>query len=121
MMSMRLLLQPLINIFTQRLICRLPNNVLATTDLKKAIDFAEMIVLAVPTKVIRMILKQINPLLNQPVVFTNVAKGIEPGTLKRISEIVFEEIDALHLKGFVALTGPSHAEESALRKLTLTW
>jgi glycerol-3-phosphate dehydrogenase (NAD(P)+) len=36
-----------------------------------------------------------------------------------VSEIVSDEINPKYLKGFVALTGPSHAEEVILRKLTL--
>ena len=39
--------------------------------------------------------------------------------LLRVSEIVEDEIDKDYLGGFVALTGPSHAEETIQRKLTL--
>ncbi len=97
----------------------LPENEKATLNLKEVVDFAEYILLSVPTKAVRSVLKQINVLLNKKVVFINVSKGIEPDTLKRISEIVEEEIDDNHLRGFVVLTGPSHAEEVILRKLTL--
>ncbi len=97
----------------------LPENEKATLDLKEVVDFAEYILLSVPTKAVRSVLKEINVLLNKKVVFINVSKGIEPDTLKRISEIVEEEIDDNHLRGFVVLTGPSHAEEVILRKLTL--
>lgn len=97
----------------------LPETVHATTNLKDALNAAEIVVLAVPTKVTRPILKEIAATLDHPVIFVNVAKGIEPGTLKRISEIVAEEINPHQSKGFVALTGPSHAEETVLRKLTL--
>lgn len=91
----------------------------ATQDLKEVIRFADYFILSVPTKVVRSVLKSMNALLDKPVVFINVSKGIEPDTLKRVSEIVEEEISSDHLKGFVVLTGPSHAEEVILRKLTL--
>ncbi|HRX44899.1 MAG TPA: NAD(P)H-dependent glycerol-3-phosphate dehydrogenase [Acholeplasmataceae bacterium] len=97
----------------------LDDKITATNTLTDVTEFAETFVLSVPTKVIRFVLKQMNPLLKKPSVFINVSKGIEPETLKRVSEIVEEEIEADHLKGFVVLTGPSHAEEVILRKLTL--
>jgi len=97
----------------------LPEGVMATTSLQEVIDFSNYFLLSVPTKAVRYVLKEINPLLSQKSVFINVSKGIEPESLKRISEIVEEEIDEIHLKGFVVLTGPSHAEEMILRKLTL--
>ena len=98
----------------------LPESISATLDLEKAVNFSDYLLLAVPTKVMReVVLRGINKLLTSPKVFINVSKGIEPGTLKRISEIVEEEIDPKYLKGFVVLTGPSHAEEVILRKLTV--
>jgi glycerol-3-phosphate dehydrogenase (NAD(P)+) len=97
----------------------LPSEVRATTSINQVIEFSNYFLLSVPTKAVRSVLKEINQLLNQPSVFINVSKGIEPDTLKRVSEIVEEEIFANHLKGFVVLTGPSHAEEMILRKLTL--
>src|SRR5690606_32088055 len=47
------------------------------------------------------------------------SKGIEPDTYKRVSEIVYEEINNEFIEGFVALSGPSHAEEVILQMLTL--
>jgi glycerol-3-phosphate dehydrogenase (NAD(P)+) len=97
----------------------LPNGVKATTSLQEVINFSNYFLLSVPTKAVRSALKSINTLLKHKAVFINVSKGIEPDTLKRVSEIVEEEISPAHLKGFVVLTGPSHAEEMILRKLTL--
>ncbi len=97
----------------------LPNALRATSSLDELISFSNYFVLSVPTKVIRPVLKNINKYLVKPSVFINVSKGIEPETLKRVSEIVEEEIETKNLKGFVVLTGPSHAEEVIERKLTL--
>ena len=97
----------------------LPNGVIATSSLQEVINFSNYFLLSVPTKAVRSALHQINSLLKHKSVFINVSKGIEPDTLKRVSEIVEEEISSNHLKGFVVLTGPSHAEEMILRKLTL--
>lgn len=91
----------------------------ATKELAEVIKYSNYFVLAVPTKVVRQVLKEVNLLLNKPAVFINVSKGIEPKTFKLVSEIVNEEINKENLTGYVCLTGPSHAEEVILRQLTL--
>lgn len=98
---------------------KLPANVVGYTDLGEALKDSEIVLTVVPTKVIRQALKNINQALDHQVIFVNASKGIEPTTFKRVSEIVSEEIDKEKIKGFVALTGPSHAEEVIKRQLTV--
>jgi glycerol-3-phosphate dehydrogenase (NAD(P)+) len=98
---------------------KLPESITAYSKLKEALDKAEVILLAVPTKVIRLVLKNINVVLDHEVIIVNASKGIEPDTHKRVSEIVYEELNPQFLRGFVALTGPSHAEEVIQRLLTV--
>jgi glycerol-3-phosphate dehydrogenase (NAD(P)+) len=97
----------------------IPKKIKATSDLNELVKFSNTFILSVPSKAVRQVLKTINPFLNQKTFFVSVAKGIEPITSKRISEIVKEEINPSHYGGFAVLTGPSHAEEVILRKLTL--
>ena len=96
----------------------IPHSIKATNNLMEAINFSNVLVLCVPTKVMRQVLHEINPLIKSMKLFVNVSKGIEPESSKRVSEIVKEEIDKSNLKGYVALSGPSHAEEVILRKVT---
>lgn len=96
----------------------IPTGIQATLSLKEATEFSDVIVLGVPTKVMRSVLKEINALLKTPALFINVSKGIEPETSYCVSQIVKEEIDSKNLRGYVNLSGPSHAEELILRKLT---
>lgn len=98
---------------------KISQNIKGTTKIEEALDFSNYIVLAVPSKAIRNVLKSINHILKDEKVFIDVSKGIEVETFKRISEIVKEEISDKFLKGYVCLTGPSHAEEVILKKLTL--
>lgn len=91
----------------------------ATTDLKEAVSFGDIILLAVPTSVIRSVLREINNVIEAKKLFVNASKGLEPKTFKRVSEIVEEEVKSEFVKGFVALSGPSHAEEVILEMLTL--
>ena len=96
----------------------LPENLKASYDLKEAVGYSNLIVLAVPTAVNRIVLKGINQYLDEKKLFCNVSKGLELVTHKRISEIVADEINPDFIEGFVTLSGPSHAEEVILRKIT---
>lgn len=98
---------------------QLDKTIKATTNLEEVVNYTDLFVLAVPTKVTRFVLKEINKYLNKKATFVNISKGIEPETSKLISEIVKEEIVDKNLNGFVCLTGPSHAEETIERKITV--
>ncbi|HHU55446.1 MAG TPA: NAD(P)H-dependent glycerol-3-phosphate dehydrogenase [Acholeplasmataceae bacterium] len=103
---------------------KLPNgtlneNVKATSNLKEAVAFGDIILLVVPTKVIRSVLEEVNKVITSKKIFVNASKGIEPQTFKRVSEITYEVIDNQYIESFVALTGPSHAEEVILQLLTV--
>ncbi|CCP88375.1 NAD(P)H-dependent glycerol-3-phosphate dehydrogenase [Candidatus Phytoplasma solani] len=94
-------------------------NVKAVSDLKEALLHSDLLILAVPLKVMRQVLQQISLLVKTPKAFVNVSKGLEPLTFLRVSQIVAQVIPAPLLKNFASLMGPSHAEEVILRKLTL--
>lgn len=96
----------------------IPEGIRATISLEEVVAFSDILLLSVPTKVMRSVLKEINPLLKKPTLFINVSKGIEPETSYCVSQIVKDEIHPSLLKGYVNLSGPSHAEELILRKLT---
>ena len=96
----------------------IPSTIKATLDLDLALNFADTLILCVPTKVMRGVLTEIGSKLTTPKLFVNVSKGIEPNTSKRVSEIVKEVVPARVLKGYVVLSGPSHAEELIVRKIT---
>ena len=96
----------------------IPSSISATLSLEEAVNYSDVIMICVPTKFIRGVLKEINSLINTPKLFINVSKGIEPNTSYCVSQIVKEVIEPENLKGYVNLSGPSHAEEMILRKLT---
>jgi len=87
---------------------KISDNVTAYGNLQEAIKDCKIIVLAVPSQVIRTVARQVAPLLGKDQIIVTVAKGIEKGTLKTMSEIIEEEIKDLPI---VILSGPSHAEE----------
>ena len=94
-------------------------DVKATNVLKDVSDYSDILVLSVPTKVIRNVMEELKSLIKTPKLFVNVSKGIEPKTLLTVSGIANEIFTANEMKGFVTLSGPSHAEEVIERKLTL--
>ena len=75
---------------------------------EEALSSAELVLFAVPSQHFRENLNRVKDYLPQDAIIVNVAKGIEEGTLLRQSQIA-EEIIPEHI--YVALSGPSHAEE----------
>ncbi|RSL33476.1 NAD(P)H-dependent glycerol-3-phosphate dehydrogenase [Salibacterium salarium] len=96
----------------------LPSAIHASADLKRCAADADYILLVVPTKAVREITYQIRPFVDEHTVLIHASKGIEPGTSKRISEMMEEELEGIHYKATVVLSGPSHAEEVCERQPT---
>ena len=93
---------------------RLPGAVFPE-GLKVSGDYAcvsgcKLVVVAAPSFPIRSVSRGIAPFLDEDAVLVSVTKGIENGTLLRMSQVVAEETG----RKVVVLTGPSHAEEVAL-------
>lgn len=78
------------------------------TDLEAAITDADIILTTVPSQAVRSVIKQGKPFIKSNQIIVNTSKGIEINTLLRISEVIKEELPQ---NPFVALSGPSHAEE----------
>jgi len=89
---------------------RIPEDILITSDIETAIDGAELLVLAVPSHIIRSLCRKLKPLDLKGKILVSVAKGIENKTLMRMSEVIAEELPGSR-NDVVILSGPSHAEE----------
>lgn len=89
---------------------RLPEALSATADLTAALAGREIIVLAVPSNAVREMAQKIKPLLTGDEIIVSIAKGVDPKTLKPLSQTIHD----LLKKDPVILSGPSHAEEVAL-------
>ncbi len=82
-------------------------------DLACAVAQAELILLAAPTQYVRGTLEKLRAVPRPAgIIYLNVAKGIETGSCKRISELVAEVLGDVR---YAILSGPSHAEEVARR------
>ena len=90
---------------------RIPENIVFTSDINEAVKEAEILLLVIPTQMVRGVLRQIKDEYKDGKVIINASKGIEIGTMNLVSGIVKEETKNCT---FAVLSGPSHAEEVGL-------
>lgn len=88
----------------------LPPGLRATADPAEAVGDAEVVLMAVPSHGFRAVLEQLAPALADGAAVVSLAKGIEGGSHRRMSEIV-AEVAPGHPAG--VLTGPNLASEVA--------
>jgi len=90
---------------------RFPPNLCATADLGEALDGSELIVSAVPSHGTREILRRAAPHVRRGSTVVSATKGLEQGTLFRMSEVIAQELgDGVSV---AVLSGPSFAAELA--------
>ena len=90
----------------------LSEEIKAYHDLKDALENVDAVLFVVPTKVTRLVAKQVAQIMH-------ASKGLEPNSHQRISTILEEEIPADLRSEIVVVSGPSHAEETIVRDITL--
>ncbi|AAT86360.1 glycerol-3-phosphate dehydrogenase [Streptococcus pyogenes JRS4] len=97
----------------------LDKNITATLDLGQALSDVDAVLFVVPTKVTRLVARQVAAILDHKVVVMHASKGLEPETHERLSTILEEVIPAHFRSEVVVVSGPSHAEETIVRDITL--
>ncbi|CAM2925085.1 glycerol-3-phosphate dehydrogenase [Streptococcus agalactiae LMG 14747] len=97
----------------------LDENIVAYHDLADALNGVDAVLFVVPTKVTRLVAKQVAETLQHKVTVMHASKGLEPGTHERLSTILEEEIPSELRSEVVVVSGPSHAEETIVRDITL--
>ena len=88
---------------------RLPEKLTLTAD-PQCVRGCRLVVIAAPSFPIRSVCRAVAPYLEKDAVLVSVTKGIEQGSLLRMSQVVAQECD----RPVVALSGPCHAEEVAV-------
>jgi glycerol-3-phosphate dehydrogenase (NAD(P)+) len=89
-----------------------PPKLSITSDPFELADASEVVVVAVPSAAMRQTAQRIGPHLHPEAVVLSVAKGLERGTLRRMTEVLAEEIPAARGR-IAALSGPNLALEIA--------
>ncbi|GGM19978.1 NAD(P)H-dependent glycerol-3-phosphate dehydrogenase [Dactylosporangium sucinum] len=97
----------------------LPRAVTATADAAEALDGADLVVLAVPSQTLRQNLAAWAGLIGPDATLASLMKGIELGTLKRMSEVIVE-VAGVEPERVTVVTGPNLAPEIAAEQVAGT-
>jgi glycerol-3-phosphate dehydrogenase (NAD(P)+) len=93
--------------------CRLPNHVEIVNQLPAALDGAEIVLSAIPSHLVRGLYQQMLPFLHESMVFVSATKGLENGTLLRMSEVIRDVLRNRLAPRVAVISGPTFALEVA--------
>lgn len=91
--------------------------VVASTDMAWVLDSATLVLVAIPSKAFRGVVKALAPYIKETTIVVSTTKGIEAERFTLMSEILAEETVSQHIG---ALSGPNLAAEVAQYQLTGT-
>ena len=94
---------------------RIDERVEASTDMAWVLSDAELVLVAIPSKAFRSVVRQASPFITPHQILVSTTKGIEAEQFCLMSEIVLEETASRHVG---VLSGPNLASEIAARQLT---
>jgi glycerol-3-phosphate dehydrogenase (NAD(P)+) len=97
----------------------LPTEVRATPDPAKALVGVTTVLLAVPSQVMRANLTEWTGLIDDDATLVSLAKGVEMGTLMRMSQVVVQ-VTGVDPSRVSVLSGPNLASEIAARQPAAT-
>ncbi len=90
---------------------KIPKEIKITHDLRDAVNGKELVIFAIPSQHMREILNKFKKLnYEHNAMFLSVSKGIELGSLKRVSQVIHDELGYIKL---AVLSGPTIAQEVA--------
>ena len=97
----------------------LPDTVQYTNDLSAAVTDADIVFIVTPSHGVRETSARVSKLIAKDAIIVTASKGLEIGSMKRMSEIVAEEIPLLRDR-IAVLSGPNHAEEVGCKQPSAT-
>lgn len=96
----------------------LPEQITATDNLPRALAGSRVVLFCVPSHGFRETLRSALPYFDPQTIVVNTAKGLEEQTMLRMSQVYEQETREEQLGSYAMLSGPSHAEEVALKMPT---
>jgi glycerol-3-phosphate dehydrogenase (NAD(P)+) len=93
----------------------IPSSIAFTNAIGDALAGAQTVIIAVPSHVVRETSTSAREIIPPELLVVNAAKGIENGTLMRMSQVLSESLQRRDGQRIVSLVGPSHAEEVSRR------
>ena len=92
---------------------RIAESVTASTDLAAVLKGAQIIVSAMPSQHCRDLFLRIQPLISPQTLIVSATKGLEEGSLQRMTEVIGGVLQRSGGSAVGALSGPSFAQEVA--------
>lgn len=90
-----------------------PQHLSATHILKEALEGTDLVIWAVPAQRLRQSVRLAQEHLESSMFLLSAAKGLELGSLKRMSEVIADEVDPSFHDNIFALSGPNLSREIA--------
>ena len=92
----------------------IPDTVAPTIDMRRALDGAAYVVFALPSHVLREVTREATPMLEPRAIAVSAAKGLEAGSLARMSQVLGEELaDGVPI---VVLTRPARRSRQRIER-----
>ncbi len=90
---------------------RLSERIRATTNMEQAVRHGEALLFVAPSSAMREVVRSALSFIRKGQLFIHATKGFEAETLKRMTEVLSDELGSEHADSICVLSGPSHAEE----------
>jgi len=91
----------------------LPAGVEVVTDPGRAVEGADIVLGVMPSRHARRVWESTSPCMHPRMIFVSATKGLENGTMLRMSEVLTEAVGARFKPRVAALSGPTFAREVA--------
>ena len=88
-----------------------PPKLSITDSLTEALDGVKAVILAVPSQTMRHNIRLLADYLKDSMLVVSVAKGLEIGSSKRMSQVISDEIDSRFWPNICVLSGPNLSKE----------
>ena len=92
---------------------RLADHVEIVNQLPDALEGADAVLSVMPSHLVRALYRQMLPCLQESMLFVSATKGLENGSLLRMSEVIREVLSAQMRPQIAVISGPTFAREVA--------
>jgi glycerol-3-phosphate dehydrogenase (NAD(P)+) len=92
---------------------QLARHVEVVSDLPAALEGAEVVLSVIPSHLVRPLYREMLPCLHPSMLFVSATKGIETGSLLRMSEVIAEVLSEKMQPRVAVISGPTFAREVA--------
>lgn len=96
---------------------RLPDNIAVSPELDHAVNGADIVLYVVPSQFLRKTARLLSTCLPPQARLVSATKGLEEGSLCRMSQVLKQELPGDDKRALAVLSGPSFAQEVAAGEL----